>query len=103
MVVDNTNPAPEDRRPLIELGLAHGARIAGYYFDSTVRECIEPNGRRLGKDRVPGVAIYATSAKLVPPSYEEGFDMLFTVCIVGDRTFEVRELDRPGPEPRDQG
>src|SRR5687768_18623673 len=35
VVVDNTNPTPEDRRPLVELGREHGARIVGYYFEST--------------------------------------------------------------------
>lgn len=90
VVVDNTNPAPEDRRPLIELGRAFGARIAGYHFDATVRGCIGRNAGRTGKARVPEVAIYATAAKLVPPSYAEGFDALFTVRIAGDGVFDVR-------------
>src|SRR5918992_1982657 len=36
VVVDNTNPSVEDRRPLIELGRELGAKIVGYYFESTV-------------------------------------------------------------------
>jgi predicted kinase len=100
VVVDNTNPTPEDRRPLINLGREHGARIVGYHFDSPTRECVERNGRRSGKDRVPAVAVYATAAKLVPPSYEEGFDALFAVRPVGDTAFEVRALERTGSEQR---
>lgn len=92
VVVDNTNPTYEDRRQLIELGREHGAEIVGYYFDSTVRECIERNDGRSGKARVPDVAIYVAAAKLVPPSYEEGFDRLFVVRAVGGRAFEVRGL-----------
>ena len=46
VVVDNTNPTPEDRRVLIELGREHGARMTGYYFETTVRECVGRNRRR---------------------------------------------------------
>ena len=89
VVVDNTNPTAEDRRPLIELGRRYGAKIVGYYFESEVRQCLERNRQRTGKARVPDVAIYATAKKLVRPSYSEGFDELFYVCITGDSTFEV--------------
>jgi len=93
VVVDNTNPTVEDRQPLIELGRKFGARIVGYYFESTVRECIGRNRRRTGKDQVPDVAIFATAKRLEPPSYSEGFDELFRVRLIDD--FEVRV------EPRD--
>ncbi len=90
VVVDNTNPTPEERRPLVELGREHGARVVGYYFEAEVRECIERNRERRGKARVPDVAIYATAKKLVPPSRSEGFDELFRARIAGDRGFNVR-------------
>jgi predicted kinase len=93
VAVDNTNPTVEDRRPLIELGRELGARIVGYYFDSEVRRCVGRNRRRLGKERVPDVAIFATAKRLVAPSYSEGFDELFRVHIAGDSTFEVRPYD----------
>jgi predicted kinase len=93
VVVNNTNPTPEDRRVLIELGREHGARIAGYYFESTPRESVERNRLRAGKEKVPDVAIYATAKRLVPPPYQEGFDELFRVRPTGS-SFEVR------PEPR---
>ena len=88
VVVDNTNPTVEDRRILIESGRRYGARIVGYFFDSTVRQCIERNRLRAGKARVPDVAIYATAKKLVPPSYSEGFDELFRVRPIAS-SFEV--------------
>ena len=88
VVVDNTNPTAEDRRTLIELGRRFGARIVAYYFDSTVRQCIERNRLRAGKARVPDVAIYATAKKLVSPSYSEGFDELFRVRLTAS-SFEV--------------
>jgi predicted kinase len=88
VVVDNTNPTVEDRRPLIELGRRFGARIVGHYFDSTVRQCIERNRLRAGKEKVPDVAIYATAKKLAPPSYAEGFDELSRVRLI-DSSFQV--------------
>ena len=90
VVVDNTSPTVEDRRALIELGRQLGAKIVGYYFDSTVRQCIERNRLRAGKERVPDVAIYATASRLVPPSCSEGFDELFRVRTTDDSTSEVR-------------
>ena len=89
VVVDNTNPTAEERRPLIELGRRYGAKIVGYYFDSEVRRCLERNRQRTGKARVPDVALYATGKKLVRPAYLEGFDELFYVRITGDSTFDV--------------
>ena len=89
VVVDNTNPTVEERRPLIRLGREYGAKIVGYYFESHVRRCLERNRQRTGKDRVPDVAIYATAKKLVRPSYSEGFDELFYVRIAGNSEFEV--------------
>ncbi len=89
VVVDNTNPAIEDRRPLIELGRKHGARVIGYFFDARVRESLRRNAGREGKARVPDVAIFAAAKRLVPPSYSEGFDGLFRVHAADDSTFEV--------------
>ena len=93
VVVDNTNPTVEDRRTLVRQGREHGAKIVGYYFESTARECIERNRLRAGKAKVPDVAIYATAKKLVPPSYSECFDELFRVRLTGF-SFEVRQEPR---------
>src|SRR5918997_4762954 len=56
VVVDNTNPTPEDRVPLLELGRQYGAKVVGYHFDSDVRECIGRNEKRGDKVKVPQVA-----------------------------------------------
>ncbi len=94
VVVDNTNPTVEDRMSLIRLGRRFGAKVVGYYFDSTVRQSIGRNRQRTGADQVPDVAVYATAKKLERPAYREGFDELFSVRIYGDSAFDVR------PEPR---
>lgn len=87
--MDNTNPAPEDRAPLIENAREHGARAIAYYFESGTLESRERNGRREGKARVPEVAIFATAKKLVPPSRAEGFDEIYRVRISEGSGFGV--------------
>jgi predicted kinase len=87
--VDNTNPTPEDRAPLIEHACEHGARPVAYYFESGTLESRERNERREGKARVPDVAIFATAKKLVPPSRAEGFDEVYRVRISEGSGFEV--------------
>jgi predicted kinase len=94
VVIDNTNPTKEEREGLIALGRQYGAKIIGYYFQSQVGQALERNKQRTGKARVPDVAIYVTAKKLVPPTYEEGFDELSEVRIKDDGTFEVRLLAR---------
>ncbi|MDQ3282716.1 MAG: ATP-binding protein [Acidobacteriota bacterium] len=74
VAVDNTNPTPLLRAPLIELGRRHAARIVALYFPSTVRDSVARNRGREEKERVPDVAIFTTARKLVPPTIEEGFD-----------------------------
>lgn len=74
VAVDNTNPTPLVRAPLIALGHRLGARVIGYYFQGAPKDCVARNRLREGKARVPDVAIYVTSKKLVPPALEEGFD-----------------------------
>lgn len=91
VVVDNTNPTPVVREPLIRLAHAYGAEVIGFYFESETRSSIERNKTRSGKARVPDVAIYVTSKKLVRPTYAEGFDKLYDVRIVDNSEFEVHE------------
>lgn len=74
VVVDNTNPTPAVRAPLIALGHRLGARVLGCFFDATVKDAVARNRLREGKARVPDVAIYVTARKLVRPSFDEGFD-----------------------------
>jgi len=74
VAVDNTNPTPAVRAPLIALGRQHGARVIACYFQTSVKEAVARNRTREGKARVPDVAIFVTAKKLVPPALEEGFD-----------------------------
>ena len=74
VVVDNTNPTPAIRQPLIEMAKRHGARVAAYHFDVPVKVAVARNRQREGKARVPDVAIFVTAKKLKPPTFQEGFD-----------------------------
>src|SRR5437870_11366688 len=49
VVVDNTNPSPAARAPLIALGRRHGARIVGYFFEVDVKTALARNRQREGK------------------------------------------------------
>jgi predicted kinase len=92
VAVDNTNPRVEDRAPLIALARAAGARVVAYALDTTPRESAARNRAREGRERVPGVAVFATAKRLQPPTPAEGFDEIYRVRAEGGG-FEVRAAD----------
>lgn len=83
-VVDNTNPTREDRQRYFNVLKGHDYEIHGYYFKSSIEDCLLRNSKREGKARIPDVGVRATFKKLEYPSYEEGFDKLYFVAIEGD-------------------
>jgi len=96
VVVDNTNPTAPERAELIELGRRHGATVTGYYFESRLEDCLERNRHRVGKEKVPAVALYTTAKKLQRPALAEGFDRLLYVRLAADRGFQVLDWDESG-------
>jgi predicted kinase len=91
VVIDNTNVTPGKRTELIRVGRLYEATIIGYYFDSQVSQCLKRNRERVGKARVPDIAIFTTLKRLVRPSYREGFDRLFSVRLSENGTFEIHD------------
>jgi len=81
VVVDNTNPTPADRAPIIAVARDLGARITGIYIEATTREALARNAGRTGRAKVPNVAIFTCAKRLVPPTLGEGFDALQTVRV----------------------
>jgi predicted kinase len=79
VVVDNTNPTPAVRAPLIALGRRHGARVIAYLVETPARTAIARNEGREGKARVPKAAIFTTAKRLVAPAVSEGFDEIHVV------------------------
>ena len=79
VVVDNTNPRPEDRAALIEVGRQYGARVRGFYLACSVETSQSRNSLRVGRDRIADVGIFATAKVMRRPSRAEGFDELYHV------------------------
>ena len=94
VAVDNTNPTKEDRQRYISPAKEAKYRIVGYFMESKLKDCIERNEQREGKEKIPRMAIAATSNKLEMPSYEEGFDELYFVKNDG-QTMTVERWKEP--------
>jgi predicted kinase len=74
VVVDNTNPSPAERAPLVAAARRHGADALAVFVDTPVAECARRNDARAGRARIPLVGLYGTAKRLVPPTEAEGFD-----------------------------
>jgi predicted kinase len=98
VVIDNTNPSPVDRAPVIAMARQYNARVIGYYFTATTREAVGRNRGREGKARVPEVAIFTCAKRMVRPSPEEGFDELYAVTIEPAGDFSVQPMAVPSQE-----
>ena len=81
-VIDNTNPAKQERFAYIEAAKANRFKVTGYYFCSKVDECLWRNAARHDDQRVPDVAILSSAKKLELPTFDEGFDQLFYVRLM---------------------
>jgi predicted kinase len=88
-VVDNTNPQPSDRERYLVPARMAGFRTVAYFFETNLREAMQRNNLRTGKQRVPAPAVAAAFKKLIPPTADEGFDEIYTVTLVADRGFVV--------------
>lgn len=97
VAVDNTNPSPEEWRPLIEAARAHAATTVGYWFPPDVPGAVERNAGREGRARVPDAALFGTLKRLRRPRYADGFDRLYEVRFDGSGGFIVEAV--PAEEP----
>lgn len=91
IVIDNTNPTPEERLRYITPGRAAGFRIVGYYFQSRVEDCKQRNQERPSDRIVPLPGLLGTYKRLVLPTLAEGFDQLHYVRIGDQGEFIVEE------------
>ncbi|MGW0365756.1 AAA family ATPase [Streptomyces sp. NPDC002990] len=90
VAVDNTNPSPEEWRPLVELAHAHGATVTAYWFPPDLAGSLRRNAARAGRARVPDVGVLRTLKQLRKPSPADGFDAVREVRFDGRGGFEVR-------------
>ncbi|OUS23989.1 kinase [Gammaproteobacteria bacterium 45_16_T64] len=89
-VIDNTNPTIANRESYIRKFRANRFDVVGYYFQSSLNECLERNSKRDGKCRIPDVGVRGTYNKLELPKYAEGFDRLYYVAMKESR-FIIKE------------
>ena len=94
-VVDNTNPRVEDRAPYIAAAKQAAFRVAGYYFETTIRDALRRNSKRVGGAVIPVPGVIGTFKRLQRPTWGEGFDELYTVTHGENDAFEVVAEARP--------
>ncbi|MBK8620245.1 MAG: ATP-binding protein [Saprospiraceae bacterium] len=91
IVIDNTNPSMGDRQKYIHIAKRNGYLVNGYLIQSIPDECKRRNNMRIGKKKIPDIAIDCIYSVLVPPKLSEGFDKIFYVRIE-DEFFIVEEI-----------
>ena len=79
VVVDNTNPSVEERAALVALARDAGATVRAVHVDVPLPTCLQRNGVREGRARVPTVGVLATAKRFAPPTVDEGFDRVDVV------------------------
>jgi predicted kinase len=92
VVVDNTNPTPLEREPLIAIARSLGVPVTSYEFIVTVEEALRRNALREGRARIEDVGIYSVAKKIVRPTPDESFDQRFEVRLTLDG-FVVTAID----------
>jgi hypothetical protein len=95
VVVDNVNATVADRAALIEMAARHGAPSPAGSSRPTWASA-SPNRERIGRARVPNVAIAAAAKRWQRPTLGEGFDRLLEVRAEANR-FDVAESGAPAP------
>lgn len=93
-VLDNTSPTFDVRAPFIARVKAAGFRVHAFYFEPDFAASRERNARREGRARVPVAAIGGILKALQRPSFDEGFDSIFSVWNHNENGFEVSEWPR---------
>lgn len=77
--VDATNLSPKERRHWIKMAKDFGYEVHAVYFDVPLEVCMDRNRRR-GRV-VPDDVMQRMSAKLRPPTFDEGFSKIIVVRV----------------------
>ena len=88
-VIDNTNLLSADRARYVGLARDAGFRVVAYFFDTTLRNAMQRNNQRAGRQKIPIPAIADAFRKLQIPRPEEGFDDIWSVAIAPEGGFVV--------------
>lgn len=92
VAVDNTNPSPEEWRPLIAAARVHGAVTVAYWFTPDLTAAMARNAARDDVARVPDVGMYATAKRLRQPGAADGFDRRYAVRFDGAGGFHITPM-----------
>lgn len=84
--VDATNLSPRERRGWIKMAQEFGYEVHAVFFDVPIEVCIERNSRR-GRI-VPEDVMQRMTAKLRPPTFEEGFSKITVVRVKKQKASE---------------
>jgi predicted kinase len=77
--VDATNLTPHERQSWVKLGHDYGYEVQAVFFDVPLEVCLQRNQRR---ERVVAEDVMRRmSAKLKPPTFEEGFSKITVVRV----------------------
>ena len=77
--VDATNLTPHERQSWVKLGHDYGYEVQAVFFDVPLEVCLQRNQRR---ERVVAEDVMRRmSAKLKPPTFEEGFAKITVVRV----------------------
>ena len=72
--IDATNLTPQERAPYIGIGKSYGCEVEAMFFNVPLEVCRQ---RNTGRRRVvPEEALQKMALKLVPPTIEEGFNLV---------------------------
>ena len=77
--VDATNLTPHERQSWIKLGHDYGYEVQAVFFDVPLEVCLERNHKR--ERTVADDVMRRMSAKLKPPTFEEGFSKITVVRV----------------------
>lgn len=88
-VVDNTNPTPTDRQRYIQAAQQYGFAVTGYYFESKLAAALVRNRTRSPEQQIPEQGVKGTAARLILPTYDEGFEQLFYVQLRPEKQFSI--------------
>ena len=62
-------------------------------FEADLNSTLERNNQRKGKANIAEVGVRATYKKLEQPSFDEGFNEMYKLKIVGNGEFSVQVLE----------
>jgi predicted kinase len=88
-VIDNTNVSQAERARYLPRLAEAAVPVTGYYFQSTIRDCLARNAARPDPARVPDRGVMGTHARLEVPNLSEGFVGLHYVRFDGAGGFVV--------------